>query len=74
MSADQLDDPDGSRPLDYQWTIVGDEFRFADGSDTSQAPVVEFRGDRSATIELTVTDEDGMTSTVSFQMTLTVTL
>jgi hypothetical protein len=71
-SADPLDDPDSSRPLDYEWTIIGDEFRFADGGETSQAPIVEFRGDRPATIELTVTDEDGMSSTVEFQMTLTV--
>lgn len=71
-SADPIDDPEGARPLDYEWAIINDEFRFADGDEMSEAPTVELRGDRPATIELTVTDEDGMSSTVALQMTLTV--
>jgi len=71
-SSDPLDDPDGTRPLRYRWRILGDEFRFESGTDQEASPVVSFRGDRPATIELTVTDEDGDASTTSIQMQLTV--
>jgi len=72
-SADPLDDPTGTSPLDYRWRISGDEYRYESGDDDDASPVVSFRGDRPATIELTVTDEDGESSTTSFQMQLTVT-
>ncbi len=71
-SADPIDDPDASQPLDYRWRIEGDEYRFESGSDTSMSPVVSFRGARPATVELTVTDQDGMSHTTSFEMRLTV--
>ncbi len=71
-SSDPIDDPSGSSPLTFRWTIRGDEYRYEDGTGTSAAPVVRFRGDRPATIELTVTDVDGMWSTVVFQTQLSI--
>ena len=70
-SADPLDDPDGTARLDYQWEIWGDDSRFDQGDAASAQPVVRFRGDRPATVELTVTDGDGQSSSVQFQMVLT---
>lgn len=72
-SADPVDDPEGTRALDYRWEILGDEFRFESGSDeTDAAPVVYFRGDRPATIRLTVTDEDGLDASATAYVQLTV--
>jgi hypothetical protein len=71
-SADPIDDPEGQRPLRYQWRILGDEYRFETGDEHDMAPVVSFRGDLPATVELTVTDEDGDSHTVDFEMRLTV--
>jgi hypothetical protein len=71
-SADPLDDPEGTSPLRYSWRILSDEFRIESGSDQDATLVVGFRGDRPATIELTVVDADGDSSTTSFQMQLTV--
>lgn len=72
-SADPIDDPDGSERLDYRWEILGDEVRFEAGSDESDAaPVVRFRGDRPATVRLTVTDSDGLDATTTAYVQLTV--
>lgn len=71
-SADPIDDPDDSEPLTYLWTIDGDEFRYERGRATSPTPVVRFRGDRPATISLTVTDADGTTATAVAHLQLTV--
>lgn len=71
-SADPIDDPDGSASLSYAWTIVGDEHRYETGRATSAAPVLRFRGDHPATIELTVTDADGATATATAHLQLTV--
>jgi len=70
-SADPLDDPEGALPLEYHWEIWGDEQRFDQGDASSEAPVVRFRGNRPATVQLTVTDADGQSNRVSFQMVLT---
>lgn len=72
-SSDPVDDPDGTAPLTFQWAISGDEYRYDTGDDTSATPVVRFRGDRPATIKLTVTDADGTSNTAVFQTQLTVT-
>jgi hypothetical protein len=72
-SADPIDDPGGTEKLDYQWTIVDAEARFDAGSrDTSQMPTVRFRGERAATITLTVTDRDGNDSSSTKYLQLTV--
>ncbi len=71
-SADPLDDPTAELPLRYHWRVLFDEHRFVEGDQTSVSPVIELRGDRPATIELTVSDGDGDASTVRFQMQLTV--
>ncbi len=73
-SADPIDDPDNTEPLTYRWKISSDEYRYDSGSDSSPDPVLLFRGDRPATIELTVTDADGMSHTIHFELQLTVTL
>ena len=70
-SADPVDHPDGAT-LTYAWQILDDEFRLEPGSRTyHEAPVVRLRGDRPATIILTVTDEDGLTSTTTAHLRLT---
>jgi len=70
-SADPIDDPSGDAPLRFAWTILDDEARF-EGRTTSPTPTVRFRGDRPATIELTVTDEDGASTTATAHLRLTV--
>lgn len=72
-SADPIDDPNGSEKLTYQWTITDAEVRFEAGSrDTSVQPMVRFRGERPATITLTVTDPDGNESSSTKYLELTV--
>jgi len=72
LSADPVDDPERTLPLRFEWSIRGDEYRFDQGDTTDAAPVVRFRGDRPPTIQLTVTDGDGLSATVSFELRLTV--
>lgn len=72
-SADPIDDPSGAEKLDYQWTIVDAEVRFDTGSrDTEKMPTVRFRGERAATVTLTVTDPDGNESSSTKYLELTV--
>jgi hypothetical protein len=72
-SADPVDDPDGSEPLEFRWTIIGDDFELESGSrDTDRAPEIRFRGDRPATIELTVVDADGLDASATAYVQLTV--
>ena len=71
-SGDPLDDPEGTAPLTYGWELLDDEARYERGRPTSPAPVVRFRGDRPATIILTVTDGDGQSSTATAHLRLTV--
>ena len=71
-SADPIDDPDGQRALSYRWRIIGDDHRFDTGDEHTIMPIVSFRGDLPATVELTVSDEDGDSHTVNFEMRLTV--
>jgi hypothetical protein len=70
-SADPIDDPQATRPLGYRWTIVGDDFRVQDGSLSQSKVTVTFIGDHPATIRLTVTDADGLSSTAQEQLQLT---
>ncbi len=70
-SADPIDHPDGAR-LGYAWQILDDEVRFEPGDHPDDdAPVVRLRGDRPATIILTVTDDDGLTSSTTAHLRLT---
>jgi hypothetical protein len=71
-SADPVDDPEGEHALSFHWRILFDEHRFEEGGESSPTPVVSFRGDLPATVELTVTDADGSSTTTQFQMRLTV--
>jgi hypothetical protein len=71
-SADPLDDPEGNDQLDFAWQILDDEFRFEGSRATSPAPTVRLRGDRPATIVLTVTDHDGLEATAVAHVQLTV--
>jgi hypothetical protein len=67
-----VDDPDGTAPLEYRWVIEGDAFRFESGGETSAMPVVRFQGERPATIELTVVDRDGLDAFAVAHVQLTV--
>jgi len=71
-SNDPLDDPREERPLHYQWDLRGDDYQIDSGDLESAEVVVRFRGNRPPTIELTVTDEDGLENTATKQLTLTV--
>ncbi len=71
-SADPLDDPDGSTSLEFLWEIAGDEHRFDTGDADSGMPTLSFRGDRPATIILTVTDVDGLQATATAHLQLSV--
>jgi len=72
-SADTIDDPEGKGALSYAWRIEGDEYRLdAGSSETAPTLVVRFRGDRPATIELTVADEDGLDAIAVARLRLTV--
>jgi hypothetical protein len=71
-SAD-VDDPDGTTPLQYRWRIEGDGYRVDEGSTvTSSMPVVRFQGERPATIELTVIDRDGLDAIAVAHLQLTI--
>lgn len=70
-SADPLDHADGAR-LTFAWQVLDDEVRFEPGSrDDDEAPVVRVRGDRPATIILTVTDQDGLSASTTAHLRLT---
>jgi hypothetical protein len=71
-SKDAVDDPEAKHPLSFSWQIDGDDVRFDTGDAHSPAPVVRFRGDRPATIELTVSDVDGLEATAVEHLRLTV--
>jgi len=72
-SADPIDDPDGSEPLEIRWEIIGDEARYASGDgETDLTPTLTFRGDQPATIRLTVIDGDGLEATATEHLQLTV--
>lgn len=70
-SADPVDHPEGAE-LSYAWQILDDEVRFAPGSHADDAaPAVRLRGDRPATIILTVTDVDGLSASTTAHVRLT---
>lgn len=71
-SSDPIDDPEGARPLSYTWVISGDEFRFESGDGNAPAPVLRFRGDSPAVIELTVEDEEGLRGVARRQLVLSI--
>ena len=71
-SADPIDDPAGSRRLTFRWNIIGDEYRIQDGALDEAKLTVTLAGDRPGTVQLTVTDEDGLSSTAQEQLQLTV--
>jgi hypothetical protein len=72
-SADSVDDPEGTGPLTYAWTIEGDEYRLEAGSsETASTLVVRFRGDRPATVRLTVGDQDGLDAFAVARVRLTI--
>jgi hypothetical protein len=71
-SGDVIDDPEGTQPLSYAWRIEGDDYRLESGTEDSAMPVLRFRGARPATIELTVTDADGLDAIAVARLRLTV--
>ena len=70
MSADPIDDPDGMLPLAYRWRISNDEARFQ-GPEDAAVTTIRLAGERPATIELTVTDADGDSTTARHNLQLT---
>jgi hypothetical protein len=71
-SADPIDDPDGERPLTYRWEVTGDDARIVSGRTTAPTMTIQLFGAHPATVRLTVTDEDGQSSTARTQLQLTV--
>jgi hypothetical protein len=71
-SGDSVDDPGGTQPLSYAWTIIGDDYRLETGNEGSAAAVLRFRGARPPTIELVVTDVDGLDALAVARLRLTV--
>jgi len=71
-SADPLDDPEGDAPLSYRWQILDDEFEFVDSRETSPRATIRLRGDRPATVLLTVSDRDGLEAVAVEHVQLTV--
>lgn len=71
-SADPIDDPEAMRPLAYQWEISGDDVRVEAGSSMAPKLTIRLFGAHPATVKLTVTDEDGQSSTTRYQLQLTV--
>lgn len=70
-SADPVDHPEGAT-LQFAWQVLDDEARFERGSHADDdAPVVRLRGDRPATIVLTVTDVDGLSASTTAHLRLT---
>jgi hypothetical protein len=71
-SADPIDDPAGDRPLAYRWEVTGDDVRIVAGRTTAPGMTIQLFGGHPATVKLTVTDEDGQSSTTRYQLQLTV--
>jgi hypothetical protein len=56
-SADEVDDPAGTRPLTFQWNLPADAM-LVEGGVTAPRLVIHLRGDRPVEIDLAVTDSD----------------
>jgi hypothetical protein len=71
-SADPIDDPEGTRPLSFEWEVSGDDVRIVAGRSTAPEMTIQLFGGHPATVLLTVTDEDGQSSTTRYQLQLTI--
>ena len=72
MSADEVDDPGATHPLQFHWSIDGD-YQVQDGDVNSVDLTVLLKGDRPVPVTLSVTDgDDHLTakSTVMIGITL----
>lgn len=69
-SADELDDP--SAPLDVTWQFDDDDVRFEEGGAHDPSVVVTAAGARPVTIILTVTDPDGLSSSLTRRLGIVV--
>lgn len=69
-SADELDDP--SAALEVTWTFDDGDVRFEDGGPHDEAVVLSFPGARPVTITLTVTDPEGLSSSLSRRLGIAV--
>jgi hypothetical protein len=71
-SADPIDDPEATMPLEFRWRILEDGGRFVGGDATSVQATIRLAGARPARLELTVTDADGDEGRDVMAMQLTV--
>jgi len=71
-SADPVDDPEGTSPLRYRFRLEDDDARFQSGDAEDPRVIVRFAGRRPAAVVLTVTDADGLATTATERMELTV--
>jgi hypothetical protein len=56
-SADEVDDPNATRPLEYHWTIGGD-YKIKEGTLDSSKFTMLLKGDRPVPVTLSATDTD----------------
>ena len=71
-SADEVDDPKATHPLNYSWSVGGD-FKIQDGDLGAAKVTILLKGDRPVPVTLSVTDgDDHLTakSTVMIGLTL----
>jgi hypothetical protein len=71
-SSDAALDAEAATALDYAWRVLGDEYQPPDADLGAPAPTLRFRGDTPATIELTVTDAEGLSGTARLRLQLSV--
>ena len=70
-SDDPVDGEDGGAGLAFHWQIDNDAVEWRAGDARAATATVRFAGERPAIVRLTVTDADGLASTVTLDLQLT---
>jgi hypothetical protein len=62
LSKDEIDDPEGLRPLRFRWELDDPAPQVVQGGLAEPTVQVKLQGDRPTTVILTVVDEDGQSA------------